>query len=243
MFKFRSRAGQMPLSEHLAELRKRTSRIILVLGIGVVVGFIVYPHLLSFLQQPYCHVSPGHCNFLVTNPLDGLSIRVKVSMYFALIAGLPFIFWHTWRFITPGLKSAERKYAFSFVSASVVFFLIGAVTAYFSFGAAITWLQNIGGNQLTTYYSPNEYINLFVLMLVAFGITFEFPVVLVALQLGGLVTPKTLLKQWRYAIILITIAAALITPSGDPLSMMALGVPLVVFYFLAIGVGRMFGKK
>jgi sec-independent protein translocase protein TatC len=80
-------------------------------------------------------------------------------------------------------------------------------------------------------------------MLVAFGLTFEFPVALVALQLADLVTPRGLLRQWRYAIILITIAAALITPSGDPLSMFALGLPLVFFYFLAIGVGRLLGKK
>ncbi len=233
----------MPLAEHLVELRTRLLRIFIVLCLGVVAGFVVFPHILVFLQHPYCKVLPRHCNFLVTNPLDGLSIRVKVSVYFGLLVSLPFFLWHTWRFITPGLKAKERAYALSFVSASLIFFSLGAVTAYFSFSSAITWLQNIGGSQLTTYYSPNEYINLFILMLVAFGITFEFPVVLVALQLANLVTPRTLLHQWRYAIILITIASAFITPSGDPLSMLALGVPLIVFYFIAIAVGRLLGRK
>ena len=233
----------MPLAEHLVELRTRLLRIFIVLCLGVVAGFVVFPHILVFLQHPYCKVLPRHCNFLVTNPLDGLSIRVKVSVYFGLLVSLPFFLWHTWRFITPGLKAKERAYALSFVSASLIFFSLGAVTAYFSFSSAITWLQNIGGSQLTTYYSPNEYINLFILMLVAFGITFEFPVVLVALQLANLVTPRTLLHQWRYAIILITIASAFITPSGDPLSMLALGVPLIVFYFVALAVGRLLGRK
>ena len=233
----------MPLAEHLVELRTRLLRIFIVLCLGVVAGFVVFPHILVFLQHPYCKVLPRHCNCLVTNPLDGLSIRVKVSVYFGLLVSLPFFLWHTWRFITPGLKAKERAYALSFVSASLIFFSLGAVTAYFSFSSAITWLQNIGGSQLTTYYSPNEYINLFILMLVAFGITFEFPVVLVALQLANLVTPRTLLHQWRYAIILITIASAFITPSGDPLSMLALGVPLIVFYFVAIAVGRLLGRK
>ncbi len=233
----------MPLAEHLVELRTRLLRIFIVLCLGVVAGFVFFPHILVFLQHPYCKVLPRHCNFLVTNPLDGLSIRVKVSVYFGLLVSLPFFLWHTWRFITPGLKAKERAYALSFVSASLIFFSLGAVTAYFSFSSAITWLQNIGGNQLTTYYSPNEYINLFILMLVAFGITFEFPVVLVALQLANFVTPRTLLHQWRYAIILITIASAFITPSGDPLSMLALGVPLIVFYFMAIAVGRLLGRK
>ena len=233
----------MPLAEHLVELRTRLLRIFIVLCLGVVAGFVVFPHILVFLQHPYCKVLPRHCTFLVTNPLDGLSIRVKVSVYFGLLVSLPFFLWHTWRFITPALKAKERAYALSFVSASLIFFSLGAVTAYFSFSSAITWLQNIGGSQLTTYYSPNEYINLFILMLVAFGITFEFPVVLVALQLANFVTPKTLLHQWRYAIILITIASAFITPSGDPLSMLALGVPLIVFYFMAIAVGRLLGRK
>ncbi len=233
----------MPLAEHLVELRTRLLRIFIVLCLGVVAGFVIFPHILVFLQHPYCKVLPRHCNFLVTNPLDGLSIRVKVSVYFGLLVSLPFFLWHTWRFITPGLKAKERAYALSFVSASLIFFSLGAVTAYFSFSSAITWLQNIGGSQLTTYYSPNEYINLFILMMVAFGITFEFPVVLVALQLANFVTPRTLLHQWRYAIILITIASAFITPSGDPLSMLALGVPLIVFYFMAIAVGRLLGRK
>jgi sec-independent protein translocase protein TatC len=241
--RFRSESSSMPLRDHLKELRTRLLRLVAVMCVGIVIGFILYPHLLNFLQSPYCKVSPRQCHFLVTNPLDGLSIRVKVSIYFALLMALPFIFWHTWRFITPGLKRHERTYALSFVTASVTFFALGAVTAYFSFSAAITWLQNIGGQQLTTYYSPNEYINLFILMLVAFGVTFEFPVALVALQLAELVTPRGLLRQWRYAVIAITVASALITPSGDPLSMFALGLPLVFFYFLAIGVGRLLGKK
>ncbi len=240
---FGRNSASMPLSEHLKELRSRLLQMFLVLSVGVVVGFMLYPQLLTLLQHPYCRVSPKHCNFLVTNPLEGLSVRIKVAIYFALLIGLPAIFWHSWRFITPGLKKRERAYALSFVAASVLFFLMGATTAYLSFSAAITWLQNIGGQQLTTYYSPSQYINLFLLMLVAFGLTFEFPVALVALQLADLVTPRGLLRQWRYAIILITIAVALITPSGDPLSMFALGLPLVFFYFLAIGVGRLLGKK
>ena len=243
MSKFSSRAGAMPLIDHLAELRSRLLRIFLVLCIGVVIGFLVYPHILSFLQHPYCKVTPKHCNFLVTNPLDGLAIRVKVAVYFGLLVSLPFILWHTWRFITPGLKAKERGYALSFVSASLFFFVLGAVVAYFSFSSAIAWLQNIGGSQLTTYYGPQEYVNLFILMLVAFGLTFEFPVALVAIQLANLVSPKTLLHQWRYAIILITIASALITPSGDPLSMLALGLPLIIFYFMAIAIGRLLGRK
>jgi sec-independent protein translocase protein TatC len=93
-----------------------------------------------------------------------------------------------------------------------------------------------------TEYNPNQYLSLFLLMMFIFGVTFEFPVVLVALEVVGIVTPKQLLHYWRYALIGITIASAVFTPSGDPLSMMALALPLTVFYFIAIGVGKLLKK-
>jgi sec-independent protein translocase protein TatC len=114
--------------------------------------------------------------------------------------------------------------------------------AYFSFGHAISFLESIGGKSLITEYNPNQYLTLFLLMMFVFGVTFEFPVVLVALELVGVVTPMQLLKAWRYALIAITVASAVFTPSGDPLSMMALAIPLTVFYFLAIGIGKLFRK-
>jgi sec-independent protein translocase protein TatC len=143
-----------------------------------------------------------------------------------------------WRFITPGLKAQERKYAVPFVLSSVIFFTIGVTIAYFSFGHAIRFLESIGGKSLVNYYDPVQYLSLILLMMFIFGITFEFPVVLVALELAGIVTPRQLLRSWRYAVIGITVVAAVITPSGDPLSMMALALPLIIFYFMAIALGH-----
>jgi sec-independent protein translocase protein TatC len=150
--------------------------------------------------------------------------------------------WQIWRFITPGMKAKERKYAVPFVAASIVFFAAGVLVAYFIFGQAIQWLQSIGGKTLISHYNPNQYLSLFLLTMFIFGLTFLFPVILVALELAGLVTPKQLLKSWRYAVIIITVAAAVFTPSGDPISMLILAAPLVAFYFLAIGVGKLFKK-
>ena len=128
------------------------------------------------------------------------------------------------------------------VAVSILFFASGVAVAYFSFGHAIKFLQAIGGSSLLTEYNPNQYLTLFLLMMFIFGITFEFPVVLVALQMAGIVKPQQLLHAWRYALIAITVASALITPSGDPLSMLALALPLTAFYFLAIGVGKLMRK-
>jgi sec-independent protein translocase protein TatC len=242
MSRFQRAASGMSLAEHLAELRQRLLWIVGAICVFGVVAFIGYPQILRVLQHPYCAARPDHCAFLVTNPLDGLTLRVKIALVGGFVFSFPLILWHTWRFVTPGLKSRERRYALPFIAVSIVFFAVGVVVAYYSFGHAISFLSSIGGKSLVTEYNPNQYLTLFVLMMVIFGLTFEFPVVLVALELAGVVTPATLLRGWRYAIVTITVAAALFTPSGDPFSMMVLAVPLCAFYFIAIGVGKLFGK-
>jgi sec-independent protein translocase protein TatC len=242
MAKFRKAATGMTLAEHLAEARYRffvATGTVLVLA---VLSFIFYPNILHLLQEPYCRATPKRCTFLVTNPLDGLTLRVKIAFYGGFFFSLPVLLWQVWRFITPGLKARERKYAIPFVSSSIIFFAGGVAIAYYSFGHAIRFLQAIGGKELVTYYNPNQYLSLFMLMMFIFGLTFEFPVVLVALELAGIVTPRQLLRSWRYAIIAITVASAVFTPSGDPLSMLALAVPLTFFYFVAIGVGKLCKK-
>jgi sec-independent protein translocase protein TatC len=242
MSRFEKAATGMTLAEHLGEARRRfliSAATVVILG---VVAFAIYPQILHVLQKPYCAATPGHCKFLVTNPLDGLSLRIKIGFFGGLIFSSPVLFWQAWRFVTPGLRAKERKYAIPFVAFSLFFFAAGITVAYFSFGHAIAFLESIGGKSLITEYNPNQYLTLFLLMMFIFGITFEFPVVLVALELVGAVTPRQLLRAWRYALIAITIVSAVVTPSGDPLSMLALALPLTVFYFFAIGIGKLFRK-
>ncbi len=229
----------MTLAEHLAELRHRFLVSTVAVGVFGVAAFVFYPSILKVLQHPYCAAIPNHCLFLVTNPLDGLTLRVKIGFFGGFLLASPVILYQAWRFITPGLKQRERRYAVPFVVASMVFFSGGVLLAYFSFGHAIQFLKSIGGSTLVTEYNPNQYLTLFLLMMFIFGLTFLFPVFLVALELANVVTPQQLLRSWRYAVIGITIASAVFTPSGDPLSMLALALPLVVFYFAAIGVGKL----
>jgi len=239
MSNFRKAASGMTLAEHLAEARRRFLLSSLALVALAIVAFLIYPQILRILQEPYCRALPRHCTFLVTNPLDGLTLRIKIAFFGGLLFSSPVLFWHTWRFITPGLKARERKYAVPFVLASITFFAAGVAVAFFSFGHAIAFLQSIGGHSLVSDYNPNQYLGLFLMMMFIFGVTFEFPIVLVALELAGLVTPAQLLRSWRYALIAITIASAVFTPSGDPLSMLALATPLTLFYFMAIGIGKL----
>jgi sec-independent protein translocase protein TatC len=231
---------EMTLVEHLAELRRRLVVSILTLLVTTTVCFIVYPQILQFFVQPYCATVPaGHsCSLYVTGPLDGFAIRIKIALYGGLFLGLPVFLWELWRFITPGLRDNERRYAVSFLLSSLVLFLGGAAVAYLVFPHALHWLQSIGGPTLKEIYSPNRYLQLILLLMVAFGASFEFPVILIALELVGVLSTAQLRKWRRWAIVGITVAVAVFTPSSDPFSMLALAIPLVVFYEGAILVGR-----
>lgn len=235
-------ADAMTLAEHLAELRRRLIVSICAFVVAATVAAVFYNWFLGVLQHPYCQANANHCNFYVTAPLDGLSLRVQLAAFGGLVLASPVILFQLWRFITPGLRPNEKRYAVPFVTASVALFLGGCATAYLTFPHALHFLVSVGGPHLHQLLSPNSYLSLILLMMVLFGITFEFPVVLVALEVAGVVRSATLLRGWRWAVIAITVASAVFTPSSDPFSMLALAVPLVAFYFCAIGIGRLLGR-
>jgi sec-independent protein translocase protein TatC len=246
----RARAGRgarptpdaMTLAEHLAELRRRLIISVAAFVVAATLAAVFYNQMLSFLQHPYCKVRPHDCNFYVTGPLDPLTLRVEMAAFGGLILASPFILWQLWRFITPGLNANERRYIVPFVTAAVVLFVLGCATAYIIFPHALAFLKAVGGPKLTPLLSPNSYLSLIMWMMVLFGVAFLFPVVLVALELVRVVSPAQLLHVWRWAVIGITATAAVFTPSSDPFSMLALAGPLVVFYFAAIGIGKLLGR-
>jgi len=228
----------MTLVEHLTELRRRVVVAVVAYAVTGVVCFVFYEHILSFLKAPYCRVAP-HCALYLTSPLDGLSLRVEIAAYGGLVLASPIFLWELWRFVTPGLHSHEKRYAVPFVACSVALFCAGGVVAYVIFPHALAWLGSIGGPGLQQIYDPDRYLSLVVAIIVVFGFTFEFPVVLVGLQLAGVLSPQRLSSFRRWAIVILVIVAAVITPSGDPFSMLALAVPLYLFYELSIVVGKL----
>jgi len=232
----------MTLTGHLMELRRRLIICVITITVTGTLGFIFYPHLLSFMQHPYCVAFPKKCQFYVTAPLDGLTLRVKLATFGGLILASPIILWEFWRFITPGLKASEKRYAIPFIISTIVLFLAGCTLAYISFAHALKFLISIGGPSLNYIISPNQYLSLILLLMVMYGIAFIFPVLLVSLEIAGVVTPTQLLRWWRPAVIVITVVAAVFTPTGDPLSMLLLMIPLIAFYFGAILVGKLLRK-
>ena len=239
----------MSLTDHLAELRSRIIRAALAVLIGMVVIIAFYDQVLDFLKQPYvdlCTSKPeDFCDpdLFITSPTEGLSTRMRVGMYGGIIAALPVILWQIWRFVVPALHAKEKKYAVPFVLSSVVLFAAGGALAYTTVGRALEFLISWAGADVGELFTVSSYISLIGLMIFAFGVGFLLPVLLVFLQLAGVVTPKILLKSWRYATIGVFVLAAVITPSGDPVTLISLALPLLFLYFVAVLIGWLVMRK
>ncbi len=239
----------MPIMEHLRELRMRIVRSLLAVVVGMIVLLATYDPVKRFLTQPYrnlCSTNPDfNCDgsLFSLGPLDGFSARMKVSAYGGLILALPVVLWQIWQFVVPALSKKEKKYAVPFISSSIVLFAAGGTLAYWTLDKALEFLISWSGSDVNQAYQITKYISLVTFMMLAFGVGFLSPVLLVFLQLANIVQPRTLLKQWRIAVMLIFVTAAVITPSGDPFSLMALAIPLTVLYLMSVLVGWLIVRR
>lgn len=238
--------GRMALMDHLIELRSRIIKCAIAIAIGSAVGWILYQPVFNILMGPLERLSgdPNVSDKLqVLDPLEGFMLRLKMSAYIGLAICMPYLLWQVWRFISPGLYQNERRYASAFVVSASFLFLFGAAVAYYTLEPALSFLQSVGGDNLVYQYSPTKYLMLIVYMMLAFGLGFEFPIVLVALQLVGVLTPKQLRQFRRFGIVIIFVVAAVITPSADPISLFALAVPMMVFYEISIIIGSIVARR
>lgn len=237
--------GQMTIWEHLAELRRRLLICAVAVAVGAVLAWFLYDWVIDFLQDPYCRLvdDEDQCGLYVTDPLQPFAIRMRLAGYGGIFLAMPVILWQIWGFITPGLYPHERRYAIPFVGSALILFTIGASLAYLTLPQALGFLQTIGGENLTEIYTIDRYLHLITYMMLAFGVGFEFPVLLVALQLLGIITPKQLASHRRMAIVVIVVLAAVITPSGDPISLLALSGPMYLFYEVSILIGWLFTRR
>ena len=238
---------RMTLTEHLSELRSRIIRSLLAVVIGIIVFLTFYDQVLDFLRRPYntlCKRKPKLvCDLQFIGPLEGFTTRLSICTYGGIIIALPVIMWQIWRFIVPALHKKEKKYAIPFIFSSVLLFVLGAAVAYWTLTPALDFLISWSGSGVKANFQVSKYVSLVGLMIAVFGITFEFPVLLVFLQMVGVLTPQTLMKQWRYSTVIIFVIAAVITPSGDPYSMMALALPMMLFYVISIVIGMIFQRR
>ena len=245
---------RMTLVEHLTELRRRLIISFVAVAAGAVVCWMAYDWILEILLDPYCRSLPETdrgdagftdvgCKLFVRDPLEPFSVRLTVAGYGGLILAIPVVLWQAWRFIAPGLYSHEKRYAVPFMVSGVALFFLGAGLAYWSIPRALEFLSEIGGDDLISLFAPEQYLSFVIKMSVAFGIAFEFPIALIFLQILGILENETLRAGRRYAVVGIVVLVAVITPSGDPFTLMVLSVPMYLFYEIAILFGRVRNRR
>jgi sec-independent protein translocase protein TatC len=239
--------GGMTLIEHLEELRTRLFRMVLAFVVGAVVAWFLFDHILSYLTHPLMElpvatqiIAKGKLIF--TAPQEAFFIRMKVTTMAGLALAMPVILWQLWRFVTPGLYSHERKYAIPFVFAATVLFVAGVVVALAMLPAALRILTSFAGEDLVIVPRASEYLSFLLLLIAAFGVTFELPVVLLGLTLAGVISTATLRKGRRVAYVAILVIAAIVTPTPDPINMMLLAMPLILLYEATILIARLLKK-
>lgn len=234
--------ASMTLFEHLAELRRRLIISVIAFLICATVAFALYQPILHFLLHPLCSVQKN-CKLIALGPIDMLSIRVKIAGYGGIILSCPIWSYQLWRFITPGLTPRERRITLPFVVSAFLLFGLGALVAYLTYPHALEFFSAVGGSAIKPAYTANNYFNLLLALLVIFGLTFEFPIVLVGLEFANVVSPKQLSHWRKYSVLGLLTASAVFTPSSDPFSMFAMFIPLWIFYEASIMIGKIINRR
>jgi sec-independent protein translocase protein TatC len=233
---------QMPLTAHLEELRWRLIKMLLAIAAGFIATYNLADTLFAFLTRPLLAIS-GPVQLIGTGVTEAFFTKLKVSFIAAIFIVSPVLFYQVWMFVAPGLYDQEKRYARPFVVFATIFFILGAAFCY--------WVVFPVGYQffiaeyLSIGVSPSirisEYLSFTARMLLAFGVTFELPVVTFFLARIGLITHKTMLAYARYAVLVIFIVAAVLTPGPDVASQLLMAAPLLVLYALSVGVAYAFG--
>lgn len=237
--------SRMTLVEHLTELRSRLVKSLIAVAVCSIAAYVLWEPIFEFLKRPYCALPADRrfngangCDLAALGVLDQFLVRMKVALMVGVLGASPVWLWQLWAFVTPGLHPKERRWAVPFVTASLVLFACGTVFSYFTLSRGLGFLLGIGGEGVVSVLTIDRYLSFVTLMLLAFGVSFEFPVLMIFLNIIG-VTPTARLKQWRRGMFFgLSVFAAVITPSQDPFTFLAMWLPMCLFYEVSILFGR-----
>ena len=232
-------SGQ-PLMEHLTELRSRLVKTFIAVGVATVVAFFFRNQMLHLLQNSYSEVAGR--DLVVTGPTDQFSIAMRMALFGGVLLASPVIAHQAWAFINPGLTQRERKWAFPVVTALVTLFGLGVGFAYWSLPRAVAFLVSIF-EDLENLWTVELYTRFVIRFLLLFGISFQFPVFLFGAAAAGVVSSDKLAAGRRWAVLIIVVVGAAVSPTGDPVTLLLLSTPLYLFYEATIWLIRLTLKK
>jgi sec-independent protein translocase protein TatC len=224
--------GRMPLMDHIRELRNRVVKMALALGAGMIVGFVFFNPVWHVIERPLCAtVIRGHsgCStagvdqLILNGPLDGFYLRIKVALIVGVILSSPVWLYQVWAFIAPGLYSREKRWSYIFLGTAVPLFLIGITLCYWSLGRSMHYLLGLTPTGVGNYIQVDLYMSFVMAMMLAFGLAFELPLLIVMLNLAGILTHQRFRKWRRVMIFGVFLIAGMANPSPDPITMLILG--------------------
>jgi sec-independent protein translocase protein TatC len=224
--------ARMPLMSHLTELRSRIIKALVAVGVGSVVGVIFYRRILEVLAEPYANATDQPLAFF--QPTEPFSLALRIGLFGGTILASPVIIYQIWRFIAPALTKRERKFIYPLSGVMTLLFVAGIALGYYTLPLALRVLFSFGEGILQETVGVNFYFSFAMRFLLAFGIAFQFPVFLFAAGALGIITSDVLRRQRRWAVVFVVVAAALMTPGGDPLTLLMLATPMYLLYEMSI---------
>jgi sec-independent protein translocase protein TatC len=237
-------SGRMSFLEHLDELRKRLIAILIGVVVGCVLSFVFLKRIFLFVMLPLQQMLPDGGKLITTEGPEYFMLYLKVGLLSGLLVATPWIAWQVWLFVAPGLYSHEKRFAIPFVVFASAFFLMGAAFShYIAFPYTWKFFIDFLDDFVTFMPKVGPAFSLYVKMLLGFGIIFQMPVLVFALARMGLVTGKFLLRNFKYATLIIFILGAVLSPGGDIASQLLMAGPMMVLYVLSIGIAFVFQKK
>lgn len=237
-------SGKMSFLNHLDELRKRIVWSVVGVLVGFVISFFFINEIFDFIMRPMQEMLPSGGTLIYTDPTEAFMLYIKIALIAGLILASPLVFWQVWLFIAPGLYSHEKKLAIPFILMSTFFFVGGAAFSHYIV-FPLTWRFFVGfTNDLLTFTPRVEpAFAIYLRLVLALGITFQLPTVVLFLARMGMITARFMIRHIKYATLLIIIASAVLSPDGNGVGMVAMGGPVFVLYIFSIGLAWLFGKK
>jgi sec-independent protein translocase protein TatC len=236
--------GNMPLLEHVLDLRKVLVISAYAVAIGTIIGWFFSDQTFDYLAHPVTQLK--NITFITTTPMEPMLVKLKVSLSIGITLALPIILWQIWSFILPALKQNEKKYLYMTVPSSVALFLCGAALCFYVvLPVGIKFLLLAGGGtvQSTPFVTKTSYLGFLMTFLLTFGLVFQLPIILLILIRIGVLSPKTLAKKRRWAILIIVILAAVVSPTPDLFTQLLMAGPMYLLFEVSIWLGYLVARK
>ena len=236
--------GKMSFLEHLEELRKRIINAVLGVAVGIGLSFFFIQRIYEFLTAPALATLPEGSRLIYTQPTEAFSLYIQISLISGAVFAGPWIMYQVWRFIAPGLYANEKRFVVPFVLFSTIGFLAGAAfNHYVAYPFIMTYFASFNTPNLVYMPQLSYVFGLYVKMLLGLGLIFQMPTVVFFLAKMRVLTARFLLKQFKLAVLLIFITAAVVTPTGDPMTLMIFAAPMIGLYLISIGIAFVVGPK